>query len=119
MSEPERAGREGDQALPVEGSGDIIGALIAQLEQRRAIGLRRYGRPLQAFNGRDVHRDHLDELLDAAAYAEQVRLEYRALWEAVRALGRKARGEQVSPDGFAAAMLLAIRIDEQEVRCAG
>jgi len=39
------------------------------LDQRRAFGLAKYGKPLARDNGRDHLRDALDELLDAMAYA--------------------------------------------------
>lgn len=72
---PERAAREGDQQLPTEGRGDVILSLVrsvpAQLLERRATGVRRYGRPLETWNGRDAHRDLREELLDALAYSEQ------------------------------------------------
>ena len=92
MSTPERSGREGDQPLPVPGQGDIIAELIGLLEERRATGVRRYGRPLQAFNGRDASRDLEEELLDAAAYARQSGRERAATDLALVTLARRARG---------------------------
>lgn len=80
---PERAGREGDQPLPTPGKRDVLAELAAvmppALAARRAIGIRRYGTPLQTWNGRDVHQDLDDELLDALAYARQAKLERRDL----------------------------------------
>lgn len=45
------------------------------LAERKRVGLERYGRPLQAFNGRDATRDLREELADGAVYARQVREE--------------------------------------------
>lgn len=67
--------RPGDQPLPTEGQEDVQAALIREIEARRELGKQRYGRPLQTFNGRDALRDLLDELLDGATYAMQVRME--------------------------------------------
>lgn len=80
---PERAGRDGDQPLPVQGKGDIILALArkvpGELLERRRIGIKRYGRPLQAHNRRDALLDERQELLDALAYNEQAREEHADL----------------------------------------
>lgn len=46
-----------------------------ELAARRDLGRERYGTLLQPFNGRDALRDLLEEVLDAMAYAHQVRLE--------------------------------------------
>jgi hypothetical protein len=70
--------RPGDQPLPTEGQLNVQDALIRHIEQRRKLGIERYGRPLQTFNGRDALRDLLDELLDGATYAMQVRMEIAA-----------------------------------------
>jgi len=82
-----------DQPNPIAGKGDVIasviesikllsrikpeccdeyGTLIALLEERRALGIARYGTSLQIFNGRDGFIDTLQELLDASAYIQQV-----------------------------------------------
>lgn len=77
--------REGDQPLPTDGRGpqchdDAVGRLrrrfrgyvvdlvTIDLESRLQVGLQRYGKPLQPFNGRDFIRDQYEELLDALAY---------------------------------------------------
>jgi hypothetical protein len=73
MSQPERAQREGDQALPTKNDAPYMQDLvIADIEQRRQLGIRRYGTALQPFNGRDVLRDIYEELLDAATYMRQL-----------------------------------------------
>lgn len=81
-----------DQPNPIAGSGDVLlsviesvkllaqlkpdsaedcATLIALLEERRLLGLKRYGTPLQLFNGRDAFLDTMQELLDASAYIQQ------------------------------------------------
>ncbi len=70
----ERAGREGDsQPMPTIHSGvsDIQSAVIADIEARRELGIRRYGTPLQPHNGRDAMVDAYEEALDLAMYLKQ------------------------------------------------
>lgn len=116
---PERAGRGGDQPLPREGEGDVVRslagrlrALADKLESRRELGIQRYGKPLQLFNGRDPFRDHEEELLDSHNYAEQVRLEYLALVEAVRVLAKHAGGADVGSEELKAAIGLGLTLEE-------
>lgn len=117
---PERAGREGDQPLPVGGQGgDILGELVERLEERRATGLRRYGQPLRAFNGRDAARDLEDELLDGAAYARQVGREVAALELSVVALGRRVRGEDAEFGSVEAALEVADAVERKLARRRG
>jgi hypothetical protein len=107
---PERAGREGDQDLPVAGRESVFAELRRDLDERRneldareSTGIRRYGTSLETFNGRDVYRDLGEELFDARAYLKQAELQYRAVVEAVKVLTRHARGEPVTgPELFAA-----------------
>lgn len=47
------------------GRPDLVGAM----EERRALGIERYGAPLRLDDGRDHVRDLVEELLDGAAYA--------------------------------------------------
>lgn len=54
------------------GQGDIQGLVIDDLKARREEGIRRYGTPLQAHNGRDAMNDLYQEILDAACYLKQV-----------------------------------------------
>lgn len=68
--------RPGDQPLPVVNDHpDIQSQVIADLEQRRLVGIDRYGTALQPHNGRDVLRDIYEELLDAACYVKQAMVE--------------------------------------------
>lgn len=43
--------------------------LVEDLKERKALGIQRYGVPLQPFNGRDMRRDLREELLDALVYS--------------------------------------------------
>jgi len=68
-----------DQPPPTPGTGDVwrelIDAtgtmhprLVPMMEERRQLGIDRYGMPLQRDNGRDHLADAKQELLDAAVY---------------------------------------------------
>lgn len=117
---PERAGRKGDQPLPVAGLGeDILAELVERLQERQAVGLRRYGRPLRAFNGRDAARDLEDELLDGAAYARQVSRELAALELAVVALGRRVAGRDAEFGSVEAALEVAEAVEAKLARRRG
>lgn len=64
--------RPGDQPLPVRNDEpDIQSMVIDDIGKRRAVGIERYGTPLQPFNGRKSLRDLYEELLDAACYVKQ------------------------------------------------
>ena len=72
-----------DQPPPIRAHGDVWQELIddeddavlrAWFTERRALGLERYGTPLQRANGRDHRVDLRQELLDALAYAQAARL---------------------------------------------
>ena len=74
--------RPGDQPLPTASTGIPMHVLAAEvIGERAAIGLDRYGQPLQAMNGRDAVRDVIEELADGLVYALQVREERRLLRE--------------------------------------
>ena len=68
--------REGDQQLPEINDNEAIQNLvIVDIEKRREVGTKRYGTPLQAFNGRDALRDAYEEALDLAIYLKQCLVE--------------------------------------------
>lgn len=68
--------RPEDQPLPVPNDRPQVADLvIADIESRRQLGVRRYGTPLQPHNGRDALRDAYEEALDLAHYLCQ------AIWE--------------------------------------
>lgn len=50
---------------------DIQALVIRDIEDRRILGIERYGTPLQAFNGRDALVDAYQEALDLAIYLRQ------------------------------------------------
>lgn len=62
--------------------GSVQDAVIEKIQQRKKIGLERYGTLLQPHNGRDAFRDLEEELLDALQYVTQYQLE-RPFWIAL------------------------------------
>lgn len=50
-------------------------ATIRALEERKEYGIRKYGRPLEAGNGRDALLDAWEEALDLYCYLTQMELE--------------------------------------------
>lgn len=88
MTEPTKT-RPGDQPLPTPGHECVQDALIALIEERKQLGIQRYGSPLMTHNGRDAGRDAVEEALDLTVYSMQVAMELgdlRATIERVRAL---------------------------------
>lgn len=77
---PERAGREGDsQPMPViNDAPDVQSAVIADIEARRELGIRRYGTALQPHNGRNALLDAYEEAIDLAMYLKQRLIEEAA-----------------------------------------
>ncbi len=81
--------RPGDQPLPVVTEGVFIQDLVIEdVEARKAVGIERYGTPLQANNGRNVDQDLYEELLDATTYLRQKLVERQDLNDAVVGLTR-------------------------------
>ena len=65
--------RNGDQMLPLHNDNPEIHRLVAaDIEARRQLGIRRYGTPLQAHNGRNALQDAYEEVLDLACYLRQL-----------------------------------------------
>lgn len=66
-----------DQPMPIvrEGVQDIQSLVIADIEQRRQVGIERYGTALQPHNGRDALRDAYEEAIDLAMYLKQAMVE--------------------------------------------
>jgi hypothetical protein len=58
-----------------------IDAVTASLQERKRLGLERYGEPLRAGNGRDALRDLREEIEDAVVYCRQVIEERGPHWE--------------------------------------
>ena len=62
---------------------DITPLVIKDLMARTEMGIGKYGRPLQAFNGRKASQDLYEELLDAVQYLKQDMVERRMLNETI------------------------------------
>ena len=60
-----------DQPPPEPGKGDIWRLVLDDMKERRRTGIKRYGTPLQANNGRDALVDAYQEALDLAVYLRQ------------------------------------------------
>ena len=66
---PTKAMREGDQPMPTPNDKAAVWPIVmADMEARHELGIKRYGTPLQPFNGRDALRDAYEEALDLAVY---------------------------------------------------
>lgn len=66
---PTKAQREGDQPMPVANDKPAVWPIVMQdMQSRHELGIKRYGTPLQPFNGRDALRDAYEEALDLAVY---------------------------------------------------
>jgi hypothetical protein len=91
---PTRAGRAGDsQPMPRQtGTGPVVHEQVMRdLSGRLALGVRRYGTPLRAFNGRNSTQDAYEEILDLAVYLRQSLDEERELADALQVLVGAAR----------------------------
>lgn len=79
--------RPEDQRLPEQSGFPLSHRLLQDdIESRLLVGIQRYGRGLQAMNGRDTFQDMYEELIDAAVYARTIieeRLHMRARAEFV------------------------------------
>jgi len=61
-----------DQPLSIPNDGEHIHDLVREdLRRRKEYGTRKYGTPLQAFNGRNPLLDAYEEVLDLAVYLKQ------------------------------------------------
>lgn len=67
------------QPNPVPGREAVTQAVITDLQEREQVGIRRYGRTLETFNGREALLDAYEEVLDLAQYIKQVLMEDDAL----------------------------------------
>lgn len=60
---------ETDQPAPIPNDRPYIQDLVmADIEERKQFGIRKYGTALQAHNGRSMLKDLYEELLDACIY---------------------------------------------------
>ena len=83
MPEPTKT-RPGDQPLPASGRECVQDRLIAEIQDRKRLGIERYGSPLMTHNGRDAIRDAREEAVDLAVYLMQVEIEVGDLHAAVQ-----------------------------------
>lgn len=91
------------QPHPTGGHGDVWLEMIhytgedhplhKEMKDRRALGLARYGQPLQYGDGRDNDLDLKEELLDAAAYSWRGGLKSLAIYllDVANAVGKRRR----------------------------
>jgi hypothetical protein len=56
---------------PLRTTGDIWKLVIKDMKDRREMGIKKYGVPLQTNNGRDALIDAYQELLDLLVYLRQ------------------------------------------------
>lgn len=69
-----------DQPPPIPNDRPaIVDLVIADMEERKRVGIERYGTPLQAHNGRDALVDAYQESLDLTMYLRQA-IEERRGW---------------------------------------
>lgn len=67
------------QPDPVVNDGVRVHEVVARdVLERMELGMRRYGTPLQAFNGRDALWDAYEEAIDLACYLRQAIIEREA-----------------------------------------
>lgn len=72
--------------------------VIADIEERKQLGLARYGQLLQSFDGRDALRDLYEELLDASIYLKKAIHERERVDRLVATLQSLAHRLTVSDD---------------------
>jgi hypothetical protein len=60
-----------EEPPPRPGRGDMWKLVVQDMEERRKMGLQKYGTPLQADNGRDPLVDAYQEALDLCVYLRQ------------------------------------------------
>lgn len=82
-------------------SPSVQGMVIDDLRTRLAVGIERYGTPLQPHNGRDALRDAYEEALDLACYLRQAMAEHATVttlpesiepWTITTPVGSKKEG---------------------------
>ena len=68
-----------EQEPPKESTGDVWLLVLSDMEDRRRMGISKYGTPVQPFNGRDALVDAYQESLDLCVYLRQAIEERRKL----------------------------------------
>lgn len=75
-AEAMKAKRNGDQKLPkINDSVPVQDQVCTYIQNRKLLGIQRYGTPLQAHNGRDALRDAFEEAVDLVQYLAQLIIE--------------------------------------------
>jgi hypothetical protein len=65
-----------DQPAPVRNDlPEVADLVLADMGERKRVGMQRYGVPLQPHNGRDALRDAYEEALDLCVYLRQAMFE--------------------------------------------
>jgi len=67
LIKPQKPPKKSREALP-----EVWKLVMQDMEERNKEGIRKYGTPLQPFNGRKGLIDLYQELLDAAVYCRQL-----------------------------------------------
>jgi hypothetical protein len=81
-----------EQPPPVaNGHPAVVDLVVAEMQARKVEGIRRYGMPLQPFNGRNADQDAFEEALDLTFYLRQALEERRTLAPLLDELIRAAR----------------------------
>lgn len=87
--------REGDQRLPSQNDfPDIQSEVIFDIEQRRQVGIQRYGTALQPFNGRKTLLDAYEESLDQTVYLRSLLTMQEASRDVLVAVAKKVMVQQ-------------------------
>lgn len=60
-----------EQAPPKQSTGDVWLLVLKDMEERRQMGIQKYGQPVQPYNGRDPLIDAYQEALDLCVYLRQ------------------------------------------------
>lgn len=64
--------------------------VVEDMKARHELGIKRYGTPLQPFNGRAALRDAYEEALDLAVYLRQAMIEREEMISMIRELANLA-----------------------------
>jgi hypothetical protein len=76
-----------DQEQPIPNDSKAIWDLVKKdIEDRNEAGIKKYGTPLQAFNGRDSLIDAYQEALDLVVYLRQAIEEKKAMVAAIKSM---------------------------------
>lgn len=105
-----------EQPLPIPNDQESVhDRVAAAIMARKAVGIERYGIGLQPFNGRDALRDANEEILDLAAYFQQLIDEQSPVVPLVNAAWRAVRSRQDRDDRQLGPLVqLYLQLDESE-----